>query len=57
MAKDVNKEAVHESDHDGFTLRKRLAMGLPLPGGDFGVGPTDHVDSQDAAKSTNRSRK
>lgn len=57
MAKDVNKETAHTSEDDGYTLRKRIAMGKPLPGGSFGVGPTDHVDSQDASKSTGRSRK
>lgn len=34
---DVNKETVHESEDDGFSLRKRLAMGKALPSGDFGV--------------------
>lgn len=34
---DVNKESAHVSEDDGFTMRKRLAMGKALPTGDFGV--------------------
>lgn len=50
---DVNTEAVHESGDDGFTMRKRLAMGKALPSGDFGVASmSSHcaggVDTQDS---------
>ena len=54
MTKDVNKETFTESFEEGLSLRKRLAMGKPLPGGSFGVGSTDHVDKQDAVKRSNK---
>lgn len=50
---DVNKEHAGVSTDDGYTGRKRLAMGKPLPSGDFGVAAmSSHcaggVDTQDA---------
>lgn len=47
MANDVNHEMAHESELDGFSGRKRLAMGKPYPSGDFGVEPLSGVQGHD----------
>lgn len=50
---DVEHEKVSISEDDGYTGRKRLAMGKALPSGDFGVASLSSKcaggqDTQDA---------
>ncbi len=50
---DVEHENANVSGDEGYTGRKRLAMGKPLPSGDFGVASmSSHcaggVDTQDS---------
>lgn len=48
---DVEHERAAVSEDDGFTMRKRLAMGKALPSGDFGVC---HMDQHCAGGSDTR---